>query len=774
MVEGWELRLTGARGPAQWHVRAAAFQTAPSPGTPAEAGAAPRWVDVHTGERFWSARETRDFFTRLVYSSLNAFTTAASAVLVFLLARGFGYRAGTGVVVALGYGLGTMAWPYAKLDFSEPAATLFVLAAVWALYRAFPPCGSGCRSAVWGRESQVSGGRSQAPLPGAGELTHHSPLAGALRACRGGPRHPVWYGLLAAGALLLAIAGKYTAALFALAVTGQWACSSRWWEPARRGPALRFLIALVLPVGALGALAVGLALAFTGKTPIVLTSGTGRLWEDWLALPLWTGLRGLLLSPGKGLPLYSPWLLLALPGTVLFARRHRLDSLIVTLFPALVILLYGMKLGWHGGSWGPRYLLPVIPLLSLAAAPAVEWCLRRGGRWAAALGALAALSAGVQVLAIGKDPERYPAMVREFVVPALPDHGSHLGGRDYWIARGGPGLGRALESAGAGGGRRGLGYLWGYPDADLLVEVREPRRFTLSLYFVDWDRQGRRQTVQVEDATGTRLWALDRDFGDGVWASWEAMATPERPLRVSLQQRARDTAVVSAVTFDPPAGATVQAGPAPGQGASSAEPRLDWRTRGDWRGSYGAEGYVLFAWHSFNLDVASLPGYASGYELRHVGDKPDPRIHVEISEADVLDTPLLYALPFSPLLGNAWLLAADVAQLVFPARPDISLAVLARPPWSWFGVAAPALPRPQYGLGLDFWPTLLYTNYASHPSVLGGMWAVLLGVEALAIGAAAGLARGLAPASAGRRRALLTAGALSLVLVVYNVLVVRA
>ena len=38
-------------------------------------------------------------------------------------------------------------------------------------------------------------------------------------------------------------------------------------------------------------------------------------------------------------------------------------------------------------------------------------------------------------------------MVREFVVPGLPDDGSQLGGRDYWLARGGPGLGTCLGPA---------------------------------------------------------------------------------------------------------------------------------------------------------------------------------------------------------------------------------------------------------------------------------------------------------------------------------------
>jgi hypothetical protein len=353
-------------------------------------------------------------------------------------------------------------------------------------------------------------------------------------------------------------------------------------------------------------------------------------------------------------------------------------------------------------------------------------------------------------------------MVREFVVPALPDGGSRLGGRDYWLARGGPGLDRALQDADPAGGHRGLGYLWGYPDAALLVEVRQPRRFTLSLYFVDWDRQGRRQTVTVEDAAGTRVWDLDRDFGDGLWASWEVEATPERPLRVSLAQTGPDTAVVSAAAFD-----------APGRGGAD-RPRLDERTRGDWRGAFGADGYLLFAWRSFNVDVAALPAYAARYELSNVGDKPDPRIHVEISEADVLDTALLYAPPFSPLLGNLWLLLADLVRLLLPARPDLVLGVLSRPPWVWFGVSAPLPPNPDYGLGLDFWPTLLYVNYASHRGLLAAMWLVLVLLQTAAIGAGAGLAYRLGPPGGAPRRAQIARVALAPVSHAFSRLQVQA
>jgi hypothetical protein len=81
------------------------------------------------------------------------------------------------------------------------------------------------------------------------------------------------------------------------------------------------------------------------------------------------------------------------------------------------------------------------------------------------------------------------------------------------------------------------------------------------------------------------------------------------------------------------------------------------------------------------------------------------------------------------LLGNAWLLAADAAHLLLPARPDVAQAILARPPWSWAGIEAPRIERPEYGLGLDFWPTLLYTSYASHRSVLAATWIVLAVLE---------------------------------------------
>jgi len=509
----------------------------------------------------------------------------------------------------------------------------------------------------------------------------------------------------------------------------QWALSSDWWQSGQRRRALLFVSTAAVPALLLALGAVALMAIFAGETPVVFRNATERLREDWLALPLWTGLRGLLFSPGKSLFLYAPWLALAVPGALLLHRSVGRHAAIFTLYPAITIVLYGMKLVWHGGGWGPRYLVPIVPFLSLAAAPTIAWCLSRP-RGRAGILALGAVSLVVQLIGISKDPETYPAMVREHVVRGLPDLGSRFGGRDYWLARGGDGLARALLNPMAPNGRRGLGYVWGFPTAQIELRLSQARTFDLSLYFLDWDRQARRQTVTMEDGLGIRTWDLNQDFADGTWATWQVTGATDRPVRIGLVQRGRDTAVVSAAAFDPV------------RGERRDQPSTDTHTRGDWPGRYGREGYSLFAWHSFNVDETSRPPYVSAIDASHVGDRPDPRIHVEVAEQDLLDTPLLYAAPFSPLLGHLWLLTADMVHLVVPSRSDVAAAVLARPPWTWVGLQTPRVERPEYGLGLDFWPTLLYSNYASDRALVVAMWVVLLALQAVFVVALARLVPG--------------------------------
>ena len=82
--------------------------------------------------------------------------------------------------------------------------------------------------------------------------------------------------------------------------------------------------------------------------------------------PLLTGLYGFLFSPGKSVFLFAPPLVLALPGVWLLARRNRALGVLAASTPVLYLLFFARYTQWEGGySFGPRYLVPVIPLLAL-------------------------------------------------------------------------------------------------------------------------------------------------------------------------------------------------------------------------------------------------------------------------------------------------------------------------------------------------------------------------------------------------------------------------
>lgn len=83
-----------------------------------------------------------------------------------------------------------------------------------------------------------------------------------------------------------------------------------------------------------------------------------------------TGLFGLLLSPGKGLLFYAPPLLLAGFGIVRAWRTERRLTVLVGLLALVVTLISAKYPVWHGGyCYGPRYLVPLVPLLLLLAVP---------------------------------------------------------------------------------------------------------------------------------------------------------------------------------------------------------------------------------------------------------------------------------------------------------------------------------------------------------------------------------------------------------------------
>ena len=90
-----------------------------------------------------------------------------------------------------------------------------------------------------------------------------------------------------------------------------------------------------------------------------------------LSTPLWQGLAGLLVSPGRGLFVYSPIFLFSLVGLALAWRRDG-DRLLRWLGAGalLTVLLHSRWMAWWGGwTYGPRYLADLTPIFALALYP---------------------------------------------------------------------------------------------------------------------------------------------------------------------------------------------------------------------------------------------------------------------------------------------------------------------------------------------------------------------------------------------------------------------
>ncbi len=96
----------------------------------------------------------------------------------------------------------------------------------------------------------------------------------------------------------------------------------------------------------------------------------------------WSGLAGLLVSPARGLLVFSPFLAFVVVGLIqrLRSRDTRAPAVLLTLAVIGQLVLYAQG-DWRGGtSWGPRWLTDMLPVLvwMLAPAPLVLRPLARG------------------------------------------------------------------------------------------------------------------------------------------------------------------------------------------------------------------------------------------------------------------------------------------------------------------------------------------------------------------------------------------------------------
>lgn len=278
----------------------------------------------------------------------NVVTTAIAALFLFLLVIELGYGKSIAILVALLYGLTTPAWVYSKNLFREPWAAAGLVGAMFFLVR----------------------------------FRHHALIRDIL---------------FSIVSLAIAVAARTSVATFApLAVLYAFLAAREHTTDRQDLRVDRRQVGIFALAILSGLVLVALALAANMRFLVGAVQEFDPL--NRLIIPF----VGLLVSPGRGLFLFAPVMLLALAGLPRYSRDHRWETIVVvgSFVPYLIIVSLHPK-WWGGWNWGPRFLVPFLPLLILPTSAVLHTIVvERRRRWLAIVAVLLSLI-GILVQILG-------------------------------------------------------------------------------------------------------------------------------------------------------------------------------------------------------------------------------------------------------------------------------------------------------------------------------------------------------------------------------------
>jgi 4-amino-4-deoxy-L-arabinose transferase-like glycosyltransferase len=245
----------------------------------------------------------------------------ATIILLWRMCIRLGFSAAAAHVTAAGFALGSFAWPYAGINFSEPLQTLCITAAVYSLIAAFQD------ERHW-KFYLLAGG-------------------GALG-----------YGVLTKASLGLLVPILASGALWG------WIWTSRL---PIAGALMRSALFSLPSLAAAGYLLLVNALMFGNPQDF------GYKGESF-GTSAFSGLRELTFGWEKGLLWFVPLVVLA-PLGAWKLRKHQMTWVVPSLGACCVVyfLLVALWGGFRGGNcWGPRLLMPELPILLLLAGAALD------------------------------------------------------------------------------------------------------------------------------------------------------------------------------------------------------------------------------------------------------------------------------------------------------------------------------------------------------------------------------------------------------------------
>jgi hypothetical protein len=241
------------------------------------------------------------------------------ATLIWRTSIRLGYRPATAQCLAAGFALGSFAWPYAGINFSEPFQMFCIAAGFYCL------------------------------LAAQQEEDYWKP-----------------YTLYGGAALGYAILTKASLVVFAAVLS--LAALAAWCRKLRFLSAFPRATAFAAPSAAAGVYLLAINSLLFGN---VAEFGYG---QETFSAPFLVGLFGLTLSLERGILWFAPLALLAPWGAIRLAPdKRRWPALALCGAAVLYLGLISLWGGYQGGNcWGPRLLAPILPYMVLLAGAAVD------------------------------------------------------------------------------------------------------------------------------------------------------------------------------------------------------------------------------------------------------------------------------------------------------------------------------------------------------------------------------------------------------------------
>ena len=264
--------------------------------------------------------ELKTLFLKAVMGTFNAFVGAAYASLMFAFGRRLGYTVRTSFLLTVALCLSSFAFPYFKTFLREPLLALALLGACYYLER-------------WSKEVESS---------------RLLILAGIF----------VGFGTLTRVAFMIHLPIMFLFIIFVL----------RQHEHKMKA-VIRAISLMSLPVIFFGFGVLWYNYARFGD-PFDLGYGNAGIAFN---IPFYTGLFGLLLSPGKGFFYFAPVAVVGIVGFIRLLKKRSPSALLWAGLMVVNLLFYCKYFAWGGdGSWGPRYLMALIPFVVLPVGEIIE------------------------------------------------------------------------------------------------------------------------------------------------------------------------------------------------------------------------------------------------------------------------------------------------------------------------------------------------------------------------------------------------------------------